>query len=346
MEHRFKINRAGENQEAMGTRTELPSMAVRLIALNSRLETLMPILTPIGVALGFLASPVFVQLKPFVPWFFALMTLSGSLKLRARDLGAAVANPLPVIVFFISAHVLMPLAALAASNLALPGDADTAAGFVLLFSTPTAISSFIWVSMFRGDGALALAIILLDVLAAPFVVPFSTSLLLGTNISIDAAAMASSLVLMIAIPTVIGIALNEATRGAAPKLAGPFLGPVSKLCLILVVSANAAAIAPQVDLGGSKTWMIAAVGILLAALGFSLGRLLGFAPALRGAKARTLVFSVGLRNISAAATLAIAYFPEAAALPAILGMIFQQSLAAVFGRLLLGKPIPKNGGPE
>ena len=330
----------------MVSRTEMPSMANRLTALNARLESMMPVLTPTGVLLGFVLSSTFVLLKPLIPWLFALMTLSGSLKLRARDLGAAVANPLPVLAFFVSAHVLMPLAALAVSSLFLPGDADTAAGFVLLFSTPTAISSFIWVSMFRGDGALALAIILLDILAAPFVVPFSTSLLLGTNIAMDASAMASSLVLMIAIPTVLGVALNEATRGAAPKFAGPFLGPVAKLCLILVVSANAAAIAPQVDLGGSRTWIIGGIGLLLAASGFVLGKLIGLAPSLRGPKARTLVFSVGLRNISAAATLAIAYFPEAAALPAILGMIFQQSLAAVFGRILLGKPIPKNGGDE
>jgi len=104
------------------------------------------------------------------------------------------------------------------------------------------------------------------------------------------------------------------------------------------------------DLVALAKLLAAAPGIMIAlvlgAAGGALGRLLGFAPALRGAKARTLVFSVGLCNISAAATLAIAYFPEAAALPAILGMIFQQSLAAVFGRLLLGKPIPKNGGPE
>jgi len=313
-----------------------PSIASRFTALNTHIETLMPVLTPSSVLLGFLFPSTLVQLKPFVPWFFALMTLSGSLKLRIRDLGTVVTNPLPVFAFFLSAHVLMPLAALGVSKLFLPGYPDTTSGFVLLFATPTAVSSFIWVSMFSGDGALALAIILLDTLVSPFVVPFTTSLLLGAHITMDTSAMAASLIQMIVAPTILGVALHELTRGAAPKLAGPFLGPISKLCIIVVVSANAAAIAPQVNLGGSRTWIIGAIGMLLVSTGFVLGRLIGFVPSLGGPRARTLVFSVGLRNSVSAATLATSYFPEAAALPAILTMIFQQSLAAVYGRLLLG----------
>jgi len=318
------------------------TIASRFMALNSQIETLMPILTPSSVLLGFLFSSTLVQLKPFVPWFFALMTLSGSLKLRVRDLGTVVRNPLPVLGFFVSAHVLMPLAALGVSKIFLPGDADTTAGFVLLFATPTAVSAFIWVSMFNGDGALALAIILLDTLVSPFVVPFTTSLLLGADIVMDTSAMATSLIQMIVAPTILGVALHELTRGAAQKLAGPFLGPISKLCIIIVVSANAAAIAPQVSLGGARTWIIGAIGMLLVSIGFVLGRLVGFLPYLGGARSRTLVFSVGLRNSVSAATLATSYFPDAAALPAILAMIFQQSLAAVYGRLLLGKQAAKD----
>ena len=330
----------------MITNAKATSLASRFNALNARIESFMPVLTPSSVLLGILFSSTLIQLKPFVPWFFALMTLSGSLKLRVRDLGTVVTNPLPVFTFFLSAHVLMPLTALGVSRIFLPGDADTTSGFVLLFATPTAVSAFIWVAMFNGDGALALAIILLDTIVSPFVVPFTTSVLLGADITMDTSAMATSLIQMIVAPTILGVALHEFTRGAAPKMAGPFLGPISKLCIIVVVSANAAAIAPQVNLGGSRTWMIGAIGMLLVSTGFVLGRLIGFIPTLGGPRARTLVFSVGLRNSVSAATLATAYFPEAAALPAILTMIFQQSLAAVYGRLLLGSKTKEKTPPS
>ena len=306
--------------------------------LNSRLETLMPALTPIGVSLGFLFSKELGSLKPAIPWLFALMTLSGSLKLRARELGGAITRPVPVLAFFVGSHLVMPLVALGAASVALPGKPDIVAGFVLLFSTPTAVSSFIWVSMFRGDGALSLAIILLDAILAPFIVPLTTSLLLGTNVHIDSAGMIGALVAMVVAPTFLGVALNEASKGAIPARVGPYIGPISKFCLIFVIAGNAAAVAPSVNLASPIVVIVAALCIAMAIVGFSLGRLFGFLPGLDESARRSLTFNIGLRNISAGATLAIAYFPQAAALPATLGIIFQQTLAAIMGRVLLGPP--------
>ena len=313
-------------------------LAWRATQLNTLLEKLMPFLPPIGVTMGFVFSDSLIALKPAVPWLFALMTLSGALKLKARELGAAAARPVPVIAFLFGSHVLMPLIALGVSTLALPGETDLIAGFVLLFSTPTAVSGFIWVAMFYGDNALSLAIILLDSLIAPVVVPFTVSLLLGTSVAVDGTGMMASLVAMVVAPTVLGVALNEASRGRIPAKIGPFIGPFSKFCLLFVFAGNAAVIAPRVDLLSPTVLMVSALCILLAVLGFSLGRLFGFLPGLNAATRRSLTFNIGFRNTNAAATIAIAFFPEATALPATLGVIFQQSLAAIMGRVLLGPP--------
>jgi BASS family bile acid:Na+ symporter len=313
-------------------------LASRATQLNALLEKLMPFLPPVGVALGFAFSERLIVLKPAVPWLFALMTLSGALKLRARELGAAAARPVPVVAFLVGSHVLMPLIALGAAALFLPGQTDLIAGFVLLFSTPTAVSAFIWVAMFYGDNALSLAIILLDSLIAPAVVPFTVSLLLGTSVAVDSAGMVASLFAMVVAPTVLGVALNESSRGRIPAKIGPFIGPFSKFCLLFVFAGNAAAIAPRVDLLSPTVWLVSALCILLAVVGFSLGRVFGFLPGLDAATRRSLTFNIGFRNTNAAATIAIAFFPEAAALPATLGVIFQQSLAAIMGRVLLGPP--------
>jgi predicted Na+-dependent transporter len=331
----------------MNGRTAGPTPADRAVRLNAVLERLMPALTPAGVALGFLFSSRFVQLRPAVPWLFGAMTLSGALRLRLRDLGGAVANPKPILAFFVSAHVLMPLLAWAAGRLLFP--VEVGAGFVLLFSTPTAVAGFIWATIFGGDAALTLSLILLDTLLAPLVVPATTALLLGRGVAIDASGLALSLVGMVVVPTLLGVGLNEGSRGAVPAAVGPFLAPAAKFCLILVIAANAAAVAPRVDFSEALVWSVAAGGLLLASAGFLLGRaaaaLAGGSGAGGAARRSSLTFGVGLRNISAAATLAIAYFPAAAALPAILGMIFQQTLAAVLGRLLLGPP-PSAAAPS
>lgn len=311
-------------------------LAAAALRLNALLERAMPIVTPTGVVLGFLFPDVFVRLRPYIPWLFGLITLAGALKLRARDLGAAATSPIPVLGFFAAAHVLMPLIALVVSQLVLPGDTEAAAGFVLLFSAPTAVAGFIWVSIYKGDEALALALILLDTLAAPFVMPFTVSALLGTGIRLDGAAMAASLALMVVLPTILGVTLNESSRGRIPGAVRPYLAPLSKILLALVIAANSAAVAPGVDFSRPRVWAVGAAGIGLTTAAFLLGKALGLVPGIGPARRRGLVFTVGLRNISAVATIAIAFFPEAAALPAVLGMFFQQTLAAIFGRILLG----------
>ncbi len=306
--------------------------------LNTLLESAMPVVTPTGVILGFLFPGVFLPLRPYIPVLFGLITLAGALRLKARDLGTAAASPIPVLGFFAAAHVLMPIVALVVSRLVLPGDTEAAAGFVLLFSAPTAVAGFIWVTMYRGDEALALALILLDTLAAPFVLPVTTSALLGASIRLDGRAMALSLTLMVLLPTALGVALNEASRGRIPRAVLPYVSPLSKIFLALVIATNSAAVTPTVDFSRPRVWAVGAIGIGLTSVAFLLGKTLGLVPGISPSRRRGLVFTVGMRNISAVATIAITFFPEAAALPAVLGMIFQQTLAAVFGRILLRKP--------
>jgi predicted Na+-dependent transporter len=44
-----------------------------------------------------------------------------------------------------------------------------------------------------------------------------------------------------------------------------------------------------------------------------------------------------MRNLTAVTTIAVSFFPEATALPAFLGILLQQSIAALMGKLLTRK---------
>jgi predicted Na+-dependent transporter len=305
-------------------------------ALNRWLERFMPVLTPLGVALGFLLPQFFIVFRPFIPWIFAVMTLSGALKLRLRELGSALRRPVPMILALVNAHLLIPLAVFFCSSLVFPGDGDTISGFVLLYAAPTAVSSFIWVNMYRGDNALSLALILVSTVAAPLVVPLSLSVLMGTRVVLDMRSIAVSLVLMVVAPTIVGVGANELSRGRAPRLLLPALNPLAKLCLILVIAANAAAVVPQIRFNERRLWIVAAVCVCFAILGHCVSWFTGRLCRLNREKQIAVFFSSSLRNISAAATLAIEFFPEAAALPALLGIVFQQTMSALMGRLFLG----------
>ncbi|MDR0623603.1 MAG: hypothetical protein LBG10_04160 [Treponema sp.] len=306
--------------------------------INGWLERMMPVLTPLGIVLGFLLPGIFIRLRPFVPLLFGLMTLSGSLKLTVRELGETVKRPPEIGLFFLSSHILMPLIAFWVSSLVFGGDADTIAGYVLLYSAPTAVSGFIWVSIFRGDNALCLTLILLDTLLAPLVVPGTAALLLGTRLSIDISGIAVSLILMVVIPTIMGIGVNELSGGKIPGLVCPFLNPLAKFCMVTMIAANTSPVASRIQLDDPKVWIIAAMCVVFAMIGYVLSKLTGRAGRLKPEKRITLFFSTGLRNISAATTIAIEFFPEAAALPCLLGIVFQQVTAAFMGKILLKKP--------
>jgi len=65
-----------------------------------------------------------------------------------------------------------------------------------------------------------------------------------------------------------------------------------------------------------------------------LAKLAGIAARSGSEKKITMFFSGGLKNISVVATIAVTFFPEAAALPTIAGIMFQQAIAAIMSKLI------------
>jgi len=322
-----------------------------LSVINRHLDRLIPVTTPLAVALGLFLPDVFINLRPFVIWLFGIITFSGALKLTARELTIAVRSPVSIVIFFVISHVIMPLAALFSSSLVFDNP-DVIAGFVLLFAGPTAVSGFIWVAIFKGDKALSLSFILLDTMLAPFVVPFTISVLMGAKVSMDMSGIALSLLFMVVVPTIAGVALNEAGRrrkhppdlqpelpqGTEPAFKiSAALDPAAKICLMLVIAANSSAVAPNIKFNDPLVWKIALLCITLTASGFLLAKFSGFAGKLNEQKGISLILASGLRNNSAVMTIAVAFFPESAVLPAILSIIFQQTIAAIMGKLLIQK---------
>lgn len=313
----------------------MPSKPIQIAgAVNGKLEQFMPLLFPFGIALGFTMPGAFGQLRPFVPWLFGMMTLSGALRLTVAEFGKTIRNPLPIFFFMIAVRVLMPLIALFASSLFFGGNPDIITGFVLLFSGPVGVASFIWVGMYKGDKALCLTLILLDTLLAPLVVPATLSILIGERVALDISGIAMSLVLMVVLPTIIGVTMNETSKGKIPKHVCPFLTPFAKIFLMLVIAANSSAIAPTVRFSDPLVWKVAALSTFLSIGSFLLSKFIGIASKCGFEKTVAMFFTGGLKNISAVATIAVTFFPEAVALPAITGIVFQQTIAAVMGKLM------------
>jgi len=298
------------------------------------MDRFIPVITPLSVALGLLFPDFFLPLRPYVILLFSIMTFSGALKLTAVELGSAVKSPAPILLFFFSTHILMPLAALFLSS-QFVRDTDVIAGFVLLFAGPTAVSGFIWSAIYKGDKALGLSLILLDTLLAPLVVPGTLSILMGTKVAMDMSGIAVSLIFMVVVPTIIGVALNETSKGAIPQKICPAVDPFAKFCLMLVIAANSAAIAHILKFNDPLLWKTGVLCLFLTASSFLLARLNGVAAKCGNEKTAALVIAGGLRNNSAVMTIAVTFLPEAAVLPTLMSIILQQSIAAIMGKLII-----------
>ena len=309
-------------------------MPSRLYRLNHYLDRLIPVTTPLAVACGLFLPIIFINLRPLVIWLFGIMTFSGALKLTARELGDAVRCPVPILLFFISSHICMPLAALFSSSLFF-SDANIITGFILLFAGPTAVSGFIWVTIFKGDKAMGLTFILFDTLLAPLVVPATLFIFIGSKVQMDMSGIAVSLLFMVVVPTIIGVTLNETSKRKIPDKICPYLDPFAKICLILVIAANSSAIASFVRFNDPLVWAVAALCIALTTGGFLLAKLFGEIAKTDEQKKTSLVIAGGLRNNSAVMTIAVAFFPEATVLPVLLSLVFQQTVAAIMGKLII-----------
>ncbi|MGZ0049537.1 bile acid:sodium symporter family protein [Brevibacillus gelatini] len=305
-----------------------------LAKVNKSLEKIMPLLTPSSVAIGVLAG---THLQPYAflsPWVFAFMTFAGSLGAGFKEFAKVMTRPLPLVVNLLILHALMPFIAWGVANLLYPDDMHVVTGFLLAALIPTGISSFLWSSIYMGNIALTLSIILLDTMISPLVVPFGMYALLGAKVEMDAWDMMQGLFYMIVLPSLVGMLLHHFSKGRVKQTLAPKLAPFSKLGMGVVVAINSSMVANYFHSFDVKLLGMALVVLFLAILGYLLGwwisRLFGWERDV----IVTLTFNSGMRNISAGAVMAITYFPATVALPVVLGMLFQQTLASSFGKFL------------
>ncbi|UZJ79627.1 bile acid:sodium symporter family protein [Fictibacillus sp. KU28468] len=302
--------------------------------LNHQLEKFMPFITPASVILGILLTSELKGLLFLVPWIFAFMTFSGSLGSNFTHLRNTLSRPVPILTALIILHIIMPIWAWGVGHIAFSSDSLTITGLVLAMVIPCGVTSSIWVSIYRGNSTLALSIILIDTLLSPIVVPYSLSLFVGETVSIDEWSMVKDLLNMIVIPSVIGMLLNHWTKGEIKNTLGKRISPVSKICMSAVVAINASVATPYLVHVNAKLLLIGLFVLLIAASGYLICWLTGMLFGWERERVVALVFSGSMRNISAGSVLALTYFSPATAVPVVVGMLFQQILASIYGHLI------------
>ncbi|WP_226480791.1 bile acid:sodium symporter family protein [Natrinema amylolyticum] len=284
-----------------------------------------------------LYSPeAFTWIAPYITPLLGIIMLGMGLTLTPEDFRRILERPRDVFIGAMGQWILMPTIAYAlVVALGLPEEIGI--GLILVGAAPGGTASNVMTYLGRGDVALSVSITSLTTIAAPLVMPAWIVLLAGESITVTFAEMATSIVQVVLLPVIGGLALRYVLDEYAPAVARAGLSIFPAISVVAIVAIVAAVVGLSVEtiLGASVLVFLAVV--LHNGLGLGAGYAVGHAANMAEDRARACAFEVGLQNSGLAVALATAHFsPSAALIPALFSVwhnVSGPALATLFTRL-------------
>ncbi|MEE8580190.1 MAG: bile acid:sodium symporter family protein [Myxococcota bacterium] len=294
----------------------------------ARVTQLFPLWAVLASALALALPELFTPLRPAIVPMLGVVMFSMGMTLRPESFREVVRRPAAVMFGLVLQFGLMPLLAwLVAQGLGL--SAELAAGLILVGSCPGGTASNVICYLARADVALSITLTSVSTLLAVVATPLLTQLYSGKSVEVDVVGMILSILRVVILPVVLGVATNTVLGARLERLTRLF-PLVSVLAIILII-------AIIVGLNRERVLETSALVVLAVALhnglgllgGYGLAHVVGFDPK----RCRTLAIEVGMQNSGLAVVLASHFFSPLAALPGALFSIWHNlsgSLLAAF----------------
>ncbi|MEM7144828.1 MAG: bile acid:sodium symporter family protein [Verrucomicrobiota bacterium] len=272
-----------------------------------------------GWAWFFPAHFTWVVDEKLVGWGLGVIMLGMGVTLRVEDFLRVLKLPGSIGLGVACQFVIMPLCGfMLAKAFALP--AELAAGLILVSCCPGGTASNVIAYLARANVPLSVLMTMTSTMLAVVLTPVLTKVYAGAIVPVDAGAMLWSMVKIVLLPVMGGVAINQVFGKGKGLEAVKAVSPlVSVVVIVLIVGAI---------VGKSKGAIVEAGAVLLVAvfllhvLGFSLGygvvRLLGYPVDFR----RTVSIEVGMQNSGLGAALAKKHFSLVAAAPCAISAVY------------------------
>jgi BASS family bile acid:Na+ symporter len=281
---------------------------------------------------GYFAPPLFTAYKSWITPLLGIVMFGMGLTLSAADFKEVFRRPRDVAIGVVGHYLIMPgIAWVLAIALHLPP--DIAAGVILVGCCPSGTASNVMTFLAKGDVALGVSIASVSTLLAPFATPALVSLLAGTWMNIDAAALFKDIVQVVIVPIVLGIVAKALFRkqAAASVKALPL---VSTTAIVLIVAIVVALNQPKLMANGL---LILSAVILHNLLGFGLGYLFARLFGMNLAKRKAVMLETGMQNSGLGAALAAAHFSPLAAVPSALFSVWHNLSGSALATWFAGR---------
>lgn len=279
----------------------------------------------IWAAFNYFVPATSTAIIPNTSYLLGLILFGMGLTLQGEDFARILKRPLPVILGTVAHYVIMPLIAVVLCKIFnLQG--ATAAGVILVGSCPSGTSSSVMAYLAGGDVALDVSIETLSTLLAPLALPGLLVLYAGKYVPIPTQSLFTSTVKIVLVPIILGVVIHTLFRKQVDTItrALPLISQAAILLIIgAVVSANHA------NLFTAATAIVIPVVMLHNLSGYALGYGFSHLIRLKEPQRKAITFEVGMQDSSLGATLAMAYFAPAAAIPSTLFSIWHNISGSV-----------------
>ena len=253
-----------------------------------------------------------------------LVMFSMGLTLNFSDFTSVLQRPGIVGLGLCLQYFFMPFVAwLLASVLALP--LPVATGLIIIGACPGGTASNVICYLAKGNVALSITLTAVSTIAAVLLTPLLTLVYVDRNIDVPVMEMMKSLLLIIILPVLSGIALNHFFR---EQLLGfiKLLPAVSIASVILIIGIIVAT--NEANLYQLSLMLVIAV-IMHNLLGLLIGYFLSLVLTRDSQIAKTMALEVGMQNSGLGIVLANQYFSAAVALPGVLFSIWHNISGAL-----------------
>ncbi len=291
----------------------------------------MGVLVLLSAVAALLFPDTLSHLKPrLINPLLGVIMFGMGLTLKPEDFRVVFSRPKDVFVGCLAQFTVMPLLAFALTRIFRLEEA-LAIGVILVGCCPGGTASNVITFLAKGDLALSVGMTATSTLLAPVLTPLLVWLLAGETVDVDIVGMLLSILWVVILPIVLGLAVKRIWPRTTERAAG-YLPALSSLAICVIVLIVIAANAHKLLAGG---WVILLVVVLHNVCGLTAGYLIGLLLHLSPAKRRAVSIEVGMQNSGLASSLATLHFAAypLATIPGALFSVWHNISGAIVARI-------------
>lgn len=281
-------------------------------------------------AVAMAAPSGFAWATAYTSWFLGAAMFGMGLTISVEDFKAVFTHPKEIVIGCIAQYSIMPLAAWLLSVL-LNLSPDLAVGVILVGCCPGGTASNVITYIAGGDVSLSVGMTIVSTLLAPVMTPLLTYWLAGAWVDVSLMAMVLSVVKVILIPVLLGIAVHR-LLGVRMKKISSLVPLISVVAIVMII---AGIVANNVEKILTCGLLVLGVVILHNFLGLALGLLVSKLFRVDYDKTTAIAIEVGMQNSGLAVSLATANFAAnpLATLPGAIFSVWHNISGSIFASL-------------